>query len=294
MIDLHTHTTFSDGSLTPTELVEEAAARASRPSPSPTTTPWRASPRRWPPASASASRSSPASRSTSSTTASPWTCWATSSAAGRATSSRTSSPSLRAYRDERNARIVARLAELGYPLDAGRPRGGGRERRRRAASHRRGHAAPRLRRLHHRGLRALSAPRRARLGRPPPPVAGPGRAPAARLGRPARARPSRHHPHRRGRPAHASCATPPSSASPASSATTRCTTRRRSQRCLGAGRAVRARAHRRLRLPRLGQAATPGSASGRRGQPLPDELLEDLACLAVRPGASAAALVSLR
>jgi len=49
IIDLHTHTTASDGSLRPAELEREAKR-------SPTTTPWTGCPRRSPPANASASR----------------------------------------------------------------------------------------------------------------------------------------------------------------------------------------------------------------------------------------------
>ena len=129
VIDLHTHTRFSDGSLTPTEVVELAVREGLRRSRSPTTTASTASRRRSPPASASASRSSPASSSTSSTTRSPWTSSATSSTAVPATRCRRRSPSCARYRDERNARILERLAELGMPLDPERAR---RDRRRTA------------------------------------------------------------------------------------------------------------------------------------------------------------------
>ena len=53
--------------------------------------------------------------------------------AARATSCRAELAELRVYRDERNARMLERLAELGMPLDPDGPRRGRRERRRRPA-----------------------------------------------------------------------------------------------------------------------------------------------------------------
>ena len=107
---------------------------------------------------------------------------------------------LRAYRDERNSphpRAPRRPRLPGDPRGARRHRRRG---RRRASAHRRGDAAPRLRALGQRSVRALPAPRRPRLGRPAAPCPGPCRAPAARVGRRARDRPSRHHPRRPPRP----------------------------------------------------------------------------------------------
>ena len=85
--------------------------------------------------------------------------------------------------------------------------------------------------------------------------------------RPAGAGPPRHHPHRRRRPRAHRPRRRPRRASPASSATTRCTTRRRWRACLALAQQVRARAHRRLRLPRRGQAqGAPGRRLRRRGR----------------------------
>ena len=101
---------------------------------------------------------------------------------------------LRAYRDERNARILERLGELGYPVAPEELAGIAEEGAVGQAPHRRGHAAPRLRALDRRGVRALPAPRRPRLGRPPASRTGPRRAAAARVRRPAGHRSSRDHP----------------------------------------------------------------------------------------------------
>ena len=133
---------------------------------------------------------------------------------------------LRRYRDERNARILERLAELGLPVDAdeladiaedgaaGRPHIG-------EAMRRRGYVDS-ISEAFARYLR----PRRPRLGRPPPAVAAAGRPAAPHVRRPARDRPPRHHPHRPRRPRGDRPRGRPRRASPASSATTRCTTTR--------------------------------------------------------------------
>ena len=107
---------------------------------------------------------------------------------------------LRVYRDgaqRAHARAAGRARPAARP---GRPRRGGRERRRRPAAHRRGDGAPRVRELDQRSVRALPPPRRPRLGRPPAARAGPRPQAAARVGRPPRPRAPGHHPHRRRRP----------------------------------------------------------------------------------------------
>ena len=280
MIDLHTHTPFSDGSQTPTAA--RGGGGGDRPHGH-----RRHRPRHGGRAARGAGRrraprratSSPAWRSTSSTTS------VTMDMLGYFLAGM---PDRGAAGGARGAARLPRRAQRAHgraPGRAGpaarprRPRRRRRERRRRPAAHRRGHGAPRVRELDQRSLRALPPPRRPRLGGPAAARAGPRPQAAARVGRPARARAPRHHPHRRRRPRAPSSATPPAAAWPASSATTRCTTRTRWRAASAWRRSTRS-------CPPAARTTTAPSSPkarlgvGSLGAPVPDEVLADLRCVA--------------
>ena len=233
MIDLHTHTTFSDGTLTPTQLVEEAAALGlERRSPSPTTTRWTGCPRRSPPASASACA---------------WCrAWSSTCEHEQVTMDvlgyfLAGTPSDELEAELAELRRLPRRAQRAHPRPARRARlparrrragrGGGR-RRRRPPAHRRGHGAARLRRLRQGGVQALSCG----AAHPPGSTAAASRS-APPSGCSARRAGCRCWP----TPASSAPTTPGWSTSsatrrawawPASSAATRCTTRPTLARCL--------------------------------------------------------------
>ena len=182
-------------------------------------------------------------------------------------------------------RAQRRACSSAWPSSAcrsspGRPRRGRRERRRRPAAHRRGDGAPRVRELDQRGVRALPAPRRPRLGRPPAARAGPRPQAAARVGRPARPRASR-------------ASSAPTAAGPEPHRARRRARRPRRHRVLlpaarrGDGGALPRAGARSTRWSPPAAPTTTGRVKpearlgvGSLGEPVPDEVLADLRCVA--------------